>query len=69
MSRGAPSPLIGRVECARLLGMHPKNWDAYWRRHDDLIKGVRVVSVTGRGRGTRRWPEHVIARHIETVCR
>lgn len=67
--------LVKRSEAARLLGMSPKAWDSYWLQHDDLRRAVRTTRVPdsrpGRGGGQphRKWPLHVLLRHIEVECR
>ena len=60
--------LIGRSECARVLGMHPDTWDRYWVQHADLVDACRTVRVDPKSRGRRKWPRAVIEAHAREVC-
>jgi hypothetical protein len=67
--------LVKRSEAARLLGMSPKAWDSYWLLHEDLRRAVRTTRVPdarprrGGGQAHRKWPLHVLVRHIDLECR
>ncbi len=66
--------LVKRAEAARLLGLSPKAWDAYWPEHEDLRRAVRTTRVPdkrpGRGGGQphRKWPLRALLRFIEEHC-
>lgn len=57
------SRLLTNPESAAYMAMHPDTWARYWRTHEDLILGRRVVGKRAR------WPLSVLEKHVEEVCR